>query len=180
MQERLREIEAKYAELERKMVLELPEEEEISVSSAAALSNKLLQLANGAVYAEARRVHEVHGCKIEAFLELVESLRKEIRDFTPSRDPMELGEAKRGRELVQARLAQFEAEWEKEDTGYFGTTPFFLVFIDRPARARKQYYSYPLMLFSSFLKDKARTARYAAEQKKDTYHSCIRDFTVTD
>ena len=63
-----------YRELERKMVLELPEEE-ISVTSAAALSNKLLQLANGAVYDEDRSVHEVHGCKIEAFLELVESLQ---------------------------------------------------------------------------------------------------------
>ena len=65
-----------YRELERKMVLELPEEEEISVTSAAALSNKLLQLANGAVYDEDRSVHEVHGCKIEAFLELVESLQR--------------------------------------------------------------------------------------------------------
>ena len=64
-----------YRELERKMVLELPEEEEISVTSAAALSNKLLQLANGAVYDEDRSVHEAHGCKIEAFLELVESLQ---------------------------------------------------------------------------------------------------------
>ena len=64
-----------YRELERKMVLELPEEEEISVTSAAALSNKLLQLANGAVYDEDRSIHEVHGCKIEAFLELVESLQ---------------------------------------------------------------------------------------------------------
>ncbi len=64
-----------YRELERKMVLELPEEEEISVTSAAALSNKLLQLANGAVYDEDRSVHEIHGCKIGAFLELVESLR---------------------------------------------------------------------------------------------------------
>ena len=65
-----------YQELERKMVLELPEdEEEISVTSAAALSNKLLQLGNGALYDEDRKVHEVHGCKIEAFLELIESLQ---------------------------------------------------------------------------------------------------------
>lgn len=64
-----------YAELERKMVLELPgDEEEISVTSAAALSNKLLQLANGAVYDDGHSAHEVHGCKIEAFMELVESL----------------------------------------------------------------------------------------------------------
>ena len=65
-----------YTELERKMILELPEDEsDISVTSAAALSNKLLQLANGAVYDEDRTGHEIHGCKIEAFLELIESLQ---------------------------------------------------------------------------------------------------------
>lgn len=65
-----------YHDLERKMVLELPEdEEEISVTSAAALSNKLLQLANGALYDEDHNVHEIHGCKIEAFMELIESLQ---------------------------------------------------------------------------------------------------------
>lgn len=65
-----------YYELEREMVLQLPEDDEtISVTSAAALSNKLLQLANGALYDEDRQVHEVHNCKIEAFLELIESLQ---------------------------------------------------------------------------------------------------------
>lgn len=65
-----------YHELERRMVLELPEDEgDISVTSAAALSNKLLQLANGALYDEDRQVHEIHSCKIEAFLELIESLQ---------------------------------------------------------------------------------------------------------
>ena len=64
-----------YQEMERKMVLELPDDEEINVTSAAALSNKLLQLSNGAVYDEYKNVHEVHSCKIEAFLELVESLQ---------------------------------------------------------------------------------------------------------
>ncbi len=62
-----------YRELEREMVLALPDEE-ISVASAAGLSNKLLQLGNGAVYDDDRGVHEVHTCKIEAFLELLESL----------------------------------------------------------------------------------------------------------
>ena len=65
-----------YCELEREMVLQLPEDDEtIRVTSAAALSNKLLQLANGALYGEDRQVHEVHGCKVEAFLELIESLQ---------------------------------------------------------------------------------------------------------
>lgn len=62
-----------YRELEREMVLELPDDE-VTVTSAAALSNKLLQLGNGAIYGEDHSVHEVHGCKIESFMELIESL----------------------------------------------------------------------------------------------------------
>ena len=62
-----------YNELERKMVLSLPDGD-IDVASAAALSNKLQQLANGALYDEDHVVHQVHNCKIEAFLELVEQL----------------------------------------------------------------------------------------------------------
>lgn len=65
-----------YYDLERQMVLQLPEDdEEISVTSAAALSNKLLQLANGAVYDDDHNYYEVHDCKIDAFLELIESLQ---------------------------------------------------------------------------------------------------------
>ena len=66
-----------YRELEKRLVLELPETEcDISVTSAAALSNKLLQLSNGAVYDDEHTWHEVHNCKIEALLELLESLRE--------------------------------------------------------------------------------------------------------
>lgn len=63
-----------YRELERTMVLEVEDSEYIDAAGAAALSNKLQQLANGAVYDEDRNVHEIHNCKIEAFMELVEQL----------------------------------------------------------------------------------------------------------
>lgn len=63
-----------YKKLEREMILSLPDDD-ISVTTAAALSNKLLQLGNGALYGEDRTVHEVHNCKIDAFLELLESLQ---------------------------------------------------------------------------------------------------------
>lgn len=62
-----------YKELERKMILEL-EDAEITVTSAAALSNKLQQLANGALYDENRDIYEIHDCKIERFLEILEQL----------------------------------------------------------------------------------------------------------
>lgn len=64
-----------YKTMEREAVLEIDEEDEIDATSAAALSTKLLQLANGAVYDENRDVHEIHNCKIEAFMETLEQLQ---------------------------------------------------------------------------------------------------------
>lgn len=62
-----------YEELERNAVLALPDGE-IDVASAAALSNKLQQLANGAIYDENHQVHEIHTDKVEALIELLERL----------------------------------------------------------------------------------------------------------
>lgn len=63
-----------YDTMERNMVLEVAGGEEIDAPSAVALSNKLQQLANGAIYNENHEWAEIHGCKIDAFMELVESL----------------------------------------------------------------------------------------------------------
>lgn len=66
---------AAYNELERQMVLELLEEGTvIDVASAAALSNKLQQLSNGAIYGENGQWFRIHDCKLDAFMELIERL----------------------------------------------------------------------------------------------------------
>lgn len=64
---------AAYQKLEREMILEVGDAT-IDAGSAAVLTNKLLQLCNGAVYDANRTVIEIHRCKIDAFLELVEGL----------------------------------------------------------------------------------------------------------
>lgn len=72
-------LKKKYLDFEKHKILEIINEigdenavNEISVLNAAALSNKLLQFANGAVYDEDRGVHKIHDLKIEALKELVE------------------------------------------------------------------------------------------------------------
>ncbi|WP_302954945.1 DEAD/DEAH box helicase, partial [[Clostridium] scindens] len=105
-----------YLELERKMVLELPEdEEEISVASAAALSNKLLQLANGALYDEDHNVHEIHGCKLEAFLELIESLQGKpalvFYNFQHDRARILKGLEKTKLRIRELKTTQDEDDW---------------------------------------------------------------------
>ncbi len=64
---------AAYREMEREMLLCI-DEDVIDAGSAAALSNKLLQLCNGAVYAEDGKWVKLHDCKLEAFRELLERL----------------------------------------------------------------------------------------------------------
>lgn len=53
-------------------IIEIQKPVEVNVVNAAALSNKLLQFANGAVYDENRNVFTVHEIKLEALKEIVE------------------------------------------------------------------------------------------------------------
>ncbi|MEK5235445.1 DEAD/DEAH box helicase [Paenibacillus sp. FSL L8-0470] len=64
---------AQYKRMEKDLLLEV-EDTEITATSAAVLTGKLLQMCNGAVYDEDRRIMELHDCKIEAFMELIEQL----------------------------------------------------------------------------------------------------------
>ncbi len=64
----------KYLEFEKQQVLAMEDiEGDISAVNAAALSNKLLQYANGAIYDSERNVHEIHSEKLEALEEIVEA-----------------------------------------------------------------------------------------------------------
>ena len=65
---------ALYKKLETEMLLQV-DSSTIDAGSAAVLTNKLLQLCNGAVYDDQREPIEVHRCKIEAFMETVEALQ---------------------------------------------------------------------------------------------------------
>ena len=63
----------KYKQFERDKVLEcLDENGEIVAGSAAALTNKLLQFANGAIYDMDGQVHKLHDIKLDALEEMLE------------------------------------------------------------------------------------------------------------
>lgn len=76
----INEVKAKLSETERKlydqmrtdMILSL-DEDEVDAINAAALSNKLLQMANGAVYGEDKKVIDIHDKKLDALEDLIEA-----------------------------------------------------------------------------------------------------------
>lgn len=60
-----------YDKFEKEMFLQI-NEDSLDAGTAPVLSNKLLQMCNGAVYGE-NGVVQIHDCKLEAFMELVEA-----------------------------------------------------------------------------------------------------------
>lgn len=63
----------KYDELKKELVL-TADENEVTAANAASLSNKLSQMANGAVYSDEKTVIEIHDKKLEALEDIIESM----------------------------------------------------------------------------------------------------------
>lgn len=67
------EMQRQYEQFEREQVLALPDENELTAVNRAALTGKLLQFANGAVYTTNPDWYEVHTAKLEALEEDLEA-----------------------------------------------------------------------------------------------------------
>lgn len=63
---------SKYENLLSDMVVDI-KDEEIDAANAAVLSNKLLQMANGAIYTDSKNVLKIHDAKLDALEDLIES-----------------------------------------------------------------------------------------------------------
>ena len=105
-----------YDKMERDFVLELEgAEDEITAVNAAALSNKLLQISNGAVYDSTGIYTEVHDAKIEAFLELVERLQGKsllvFYNFQHDRDRIKRALEKSDLVVKELKITQDEDDW---------------------------------------------------------------------
>ena len=68
-----KEEKALYEQLENDMIIPFGEGEDIDAVNAAALSNKLQQMANGAVYDESGNVRHIHDRKLDALEDLIEA-----------------------------------------------------------------------------------------------------------
>lgn len=62
----------KYTELKKELVLELPDGE-ITAANSASLSNKLSQMANGAIYDDSGEVIGIHDRKLDALEDIIEA-----------------------------------------------------------------------------------------------------------
>lgn len=107
-----------YNKLEKEMLLEV-DESTIDAGSAAVLTNKLLQLCNGAVYDENRTMHEIHKCKIEAFLELIEGLNGKpalvFYNFQHDKERIRKALEKSKLRVRELKTPQDETDWNNRE-----------------------------------------------------------------
>lgn len=107
-----------YDKLEKEMLLQV-DEGTIDAGSAAVLTNKLLQLCNGAVYDEDRNVIEIHKCKIEAFSELVEGLNGKpalvFYNFKHDKERIKQALAKTSLRVRELKTPEDEDAWNNRE-----------------------------------------------------------------
>jgi SNF2 family DNA or RNA helicase len=107
-----------YNKLETEMLLQV-DETTIDAGSAAVLTNKLLQLCNGAVYDEDRNVVNIHDCKLEAFMELIEGLNGKpalvFYNFQHDKDRIKKALAKTNLRVRELKTPQDETDWNNRE-----------------------------------------------------------------
>lgn len=103
-----------YEKLEKEMLLQV-DGATIDAGSAAVLTNKLLQLCNGAVYDEDRNIVNIHDSKIEAFMELIEGLNGKpalvFYNFQHDKDRLINALAKTSLRVRELKTPQDETDW---------------------------------------------------------------------
>ena len=117
-----------YDKMERDFVLEIEDAaEEITAVNAAALSNKLLQISNGAVYDSSGIYTEVHDAKIDSFLELVESLQGRsllvFYNFQHDKERIKKALEKSNLEVRELKTVQDEDDWNARKIDILLTHP---------------------------------------------------------
>lgn len=111
-----------YLDFEKEQVLKLAEETEITAANAAALTGKLLQYSNGAIYDENKNFHEVHDEKLEALEEIIDTANgKPVLLFYSFRSDLE---------RIKAKLKKYKPSELKTDADITkwnaGETPLLL------------------------------------------------------
>lgn len=106
---------AKYQDFEMQAVMAMPQGEIVTAVNAAALTNKLLQYANGAIYDEHKLIHKLHDAKIRALEEIVDTANGEpvLVYYWYKHDLYRIQEALKAYKPVQLQTSEDVQRWNQ-------------------------------------------------------------------
>lgn len=76
---------------------------------------------------------------------------------------MHLGENLKGQHLITKYFREWKKMIDVKDNGYFGTTPFFIPFVDDPKKLRKAQWSYLMALCHDYMERPEEAERFIVE-----------------
>lgn len=184
-----------YEEMKKTAVLELEDSEIIGVTAAAVL-NKLLQIANGAIYDEDKNVNVIHDAKLDALEDLIEeangqpvlvfytyqSDRDRIMQRIPESRVMEKDQDiddwnARNVPVMLAHPASCGHGLNLQQGGHiivwFGLTWSLELYQQANARLNRQGQEKPVMIYHLLAKDTAETRVMTALKNKSTTQDAL-------
>ena len=185
----------KYASLKKDLVLS-EDNEEVTAANAASLSNKLSQMANGAVYSDDESVIQIHDRKLDALEDIIESMngrsllvaywfkhdlerirkRFEIREIKSSRDISEWNSGKIPVALIHPASAGHGLNLQSGGSTlvWFGLTWSLELYQQTNARLRRQGQTADTVIIQNIIaKDTIDEQIIKALKTKDTTQAAL-------
>lgn len=190
-----------YDDLEKRLVLELGDQV-VDASTAAVLRMKLLQIASGAVYDDTGKVAVVHDCKVEAFMELIESLhgqhalvfyafrhdrdrlmdalrreKVDVREFTGPQDQQDWNDGKVSVLLAHPASCAYGLNLQAggHDIVWFGLTDSLELYLQANARLHRQGQQHPVVVHRMVVKGSADEDVIRGLEAKDACQDALLD-----
>ena len=186
---------AAYKKLEREQLLEVSEDDAVVAANAAAVMNKLLQMANGRVYTDRKDVLQVHDQKAEALAEIVETtgepvlvfysykhdldaIREKLPEARELRGPEDIAAWNAGKiQVLLAHPASVGYGLNLQDGGHvivwYGLTWSLELYQQANARLHRQGQQKPVIVHHLIAEGTADEQVMRALQKKDTSQAAL-------
>ena len=184
-----------YKKLEREQLLEVSEDDAVVAANAAAVMNKLLQMANGRVYTDRKDVLQVHEQKAEALAEIVETtgepvlvfysykhdldaIREKLPEARELQGPEDIAAWNAGKiQVLLAHPASVGYGLNLQDGGHvivwYGLTWSLELYQQANARLHRQGQQKPVIVHHLIAEGTADEQVMRALQKKDTSQAAL-------
>ncbi len=115
---------------------------------------------------EKEKADEIFNYIVTTEIEYFSNMHLKELPYYQAKAFIHLGETTKAQHLMTKYIREWSKIKDIKDNGYFGTTPFFIPFVDEPTKLRKAQYFYLKSLCSDFVEDFDIAKKYISESIK--------------